>query len=78
MKRIKQPDQNQPITTFRCDFLNLPKKARPCFLRGLLVRVSDGGKKGKRSYNLDMLLQSAAMVVKKLLVDEKKTACVFL
>ena len=34
-------------------------------------------KRGNVSYNLDLLLQSAAMVVKKLLVDEKKKQLVF-
>ena len=34
-------------------------------------------KRGNVSYNLDLLLQSAAMVVKKLLVDEKKNSLCF-
>ena len=34
-------------------------------------------KRGNVSYNLDLLLQSAAMVVKKLLIDEKKNSLCF-
>ena len=39
-------DRNQPITTYRCELLNLLKKARVSQERS--VRVNDAGEKRKR------------------------------
>ena len=70
-------DQNQPITTKRRDLLNLRKKACVSWEVCYIVWMEAKNINNSCIFNLQwpgMLLQSAAIVAKKLWVDDKITA----